>query len=48
MKNTTRRKFMKGALYGAAGSSTFCSLPANANVKGANEDIRVAVIGCGA
>jgi len=47
MKNTSRRKFMKGALYGAAGTSTFCSLPANAKVKGANEDIRVAVIGCG-
>ena len=38
---------MKGALYGAAGTSTFCSLPANAKVKGANEDIRMAVIGCG-
>ena len=47
MSKTTRRKFVKGSIYGAAGASTFCSLPANAQVKGANSDLRMAVIGCG-
>ena len=47
MKQPTRRKFIKGSLYGAAGTSTFCSLPAKAKVKGANSDVRVAVIGVG-
>ena len=47
MKQHTRRKFIKGSLYGAAGTSTFCSLPAKAKVKGANTDVRVAVVGVG-
>ena len=47
MTNTTRRKFLKGSLYGAAGASTFCSLPASAAPRGANEDLRIAVIGVG-
>ena len=47
MSKTTRRKFLKSSLYGAAGASTFCSLPASAAPRGANEDLRIAVIGCG-
>jgi len=47
MSNTIRRKFLKGSLYGAAGASTFCNLPASAKPTGANGDIRVAVICCG-
>jgi predicted dehydrogenase len=47
MKTPTRRKFLKGSILGAAGASSFCSLPANAKPKGANGDLRVAVIGCG-
>ena len=47
MSKTTRRKFLKSSLYGAAGASTFCSLPASANPRGANEDLRIAVIGVG-
>ena len=47
MSKTTRRKFLKSSLYGAAGASTFCSLPASAAPRGANEDLRIAVIGVG-
>ena len=44
---TTRRKFVQTSIFGAAGASTFCALPANSNAAGANGDIRVAVIGVG-
>ncbi len=47
MKTRSRRQFIKGSLFGAAGASTFCSLPASAKPSGANGDLRIAVIGCG-
>ena len=47
MNTATRRKFLKGSILGAAGASTFCSMPANAKPKGSNGDLRIAVIGCG-
>ena len=43
--NAGRRKFLKGSLF--AGASTFCALPANAEPKGANDDLRIGVIGAG-
>ena len=43
MKHITRRKFMTGAM--AAGA--YALLAPHSRVLGANEDIRVAIVGCG-
>ena len=47
MSKSTRRKFIKGSIAGGIGAGTLSSLPAWANPAGANEDLRIAVIGCG-